>query len=182
MIKTNLLTIKNNEKSSLFIYAAMFVDKNNQFYKKDEELFKIAVKNSINAGKMSYFNNQYCVIGRNNMKIPCSIDKHKINVLSESHYLFLRNRLIKIIKLTHKFIQAIPDSNGIIGGHFGLSNSHSTNEETIIDSILLRMMHNANSCNVLELASQILFKINANHIYNNGNKRTALISTFSILH
>jgi death-on-curing family protein len=104
-----------------------------------------------------------------------------VNLNEDMNLLKLKTHLPLIIRTAHKMIQTIPDSDGVIGGTFGLANKNSTNEDTIVASILNKFIHDDSIRSILKLAAEIMFKINASHLYNNGNKRTSLVSAFAIL-
>ncbi|GHU51031.1 hypothetical protein FACS189459_6070 [Bacilli bacterium] len=121
-------------------------------------------------------------LSTNNELIKLIISPIVIDIsVAQTRELLLMN-LCLIIETTHKFIQVLPDSEGNIGKQiYGYSNPTSTNVSTILVSIIHQMMYDSTKCNILYLASSIIFKINSNHLFNNGNKRTSIFSAFNIL-
>jgi hypothetical protein len=94
-----------------------------------------------------------------------------------------RNQLIKdlvdMITRAHLFIQNIPDVDGNLAGDYSLR--ENKDEKSIVDITINRMLYNHELCNVLDMIALIIFNINSNHLYNNGNKRTSLASANAIL-
>jgi death-on-curing family protein len=101
------------------------------------------------------------------------------DINNETFRNYLINKLVRIIKTQHEFIKNIPDINGISGGDYHLRTKHD--EQALIINVINHMLYNKNECNILSLVARIVFAINANHLYNNGNKRTSIAALSAIL-
>jgi prophage maintenance system killer protein len=112
-------------------------------------------------------------------KYPCVFHAIKFDIENETVRNSLIDLLIYFIKHEHQRIQKIPDVSGIIAGDYSLRTSHD--EKAIIFDIINHMLYNKEDCNVISLVALIVFEINSNHLYSNGNKRTSVATMASVL-
>jgi death-on-curing family protein len=91
---------------------------------------------------------------------------------------FIRN-MSNLIRSCHNQIQSIPNLEGKMEqGSYGLKTNKD--ENSIVENAINYMVYGC-GFNILDFVANIVFNINANHLYHNGNKRTSLFAMSTIL-
>ncbi|GMO13949.1 MAG: hypothetical protein Ta2E_03890 [Mycoplasmoidaceae bacterium] len=148
-------------------------------YENDNSLFSSAF---LANNKYLFIKNGLLFIRGDYMKTEqCSLEQELIDIDEEKKRDMFIDEIAFIIKESHEKIQNIPNLQGEFEeGLYGLKTEKD--EKSIVTQAIMSMYYGGSQKCILNLIAHIVFNINSNHMYHNGNKRTALFSMYTILY